>query len=128
MVVRGTKGWLKGVVAVRSCWKLLLSLVEPMTVGSRTELPKAEPTGTGGSTSVMRCFRRGTNPAQMEKGVRVWRETALQTPGSRKGAGGASGTGAEIPPEAQGEAAVPLQHLEVHGGAEIHLQDPRQSR
>lgn len=73
-------------VAVGSCWKLLLCLMEPMPAGSRTHLllAKAEPTGCGGSTPAMTCFRRGIKPAQMETGVRMWRETALRTLGSKK--------------------------------------------
>jgi len=56
------------------------------------------------------------------------RETTLQTPRSvkKEGGGGAAGIGAEIPLQpvmkTMVRQAVPLEFMEVHGGAEIHLQ------
>ena len=56
------------------------------------------------------------------------RETSLQTPRSveTEGGGGAPGTGAEIPLQPTEETmvrqAVPLQPMEVHGAAGLHLQ------
>ena len=62
-----------------------------------------------------------------ERGVRI-RESTLQTPRSvqKEGGEGAPGTGAEIPLQPVGKTmvrqAVPLQPMEVQGGADLHLQ------
>ena len=56
------------------------------------------------------------------------REATLQTPrsGKKEGGGGAPGTGAEIPLQpvvkTMVRQAVPLQPMDVHSGADIHLQ------
>jgi len=56
------------------------------------------------------------------------RQATLQTPRSvkKEGGGGAPGTGAEIPLQPMGKTtvrqAVPLQPMEVHGDADLHLQ------
>ena len=74
---------------------------------------------------------------QLERGVRrCERNNSEDTKVSEEGGGGgAPGTGAEIPLQpvvkTMVRQAVPLQPMEVHGGADIHLQpveDPHRSR
>ena len=65
---------------------------------------------------------------QPERGLRrCERNNSADTKVSEEGGGGgAPGAGAEIPLQPVGKTmvrqAVPLQPMEVHGGAEIHLQ------
>ena len=65
---------------------------------------------------------------QPERGVRrCERNNSADTKVSEEGGGGgAPGAGAEIPLQPVGKTmvrqAVPLQPMEVHGGADIHLQ------
>ena len=64
---------------------------------------------------------------QQERGViRCERNNSADTKASEEGGGGAPGTGAEIPLQPMVKTmvrqAVPLQPMEVHGGADIHLQ------
>ena len=65
---------------------------------------------------------------QPERGVRIWeRNTSADTKVSEEGGGGgAPGAGAEIPLQPMVKTmvkqAVPLQPMEVHGGADIYLQ------
>ena len=65
---------------------------------------------------------------QLERGVRrCERNNSADTKVSEEGGGGgAPGTGAEIPLQpvvkTMVRQAVPLQPMEVHGGADIHLQ------
>ncbi|KAK4822884.1 hypothetical protein QYF61_021103 [Mycteria americana] len=93
-------------------------------------LAKAEPISDSGSTSGLTYLRRGKTSAEQKLGKRTEkyvRETTLQTPRSvKKEGGGAPVTGAEIPLQpvvkTMVRQAVPLQPMEVHGGADIHLQ------
>jgi len=65
---------------------------------------------------------------QLERGVRrCERNNSADTKGSAEGAGGgAPGAEAEIPLQPMEKTmvrqAVPLQPMEVHGGADLHLQ------
>ena len=65
---------------------------------------------------------------QLERGVRICeRNNSAGTKVSEEGGGGgAPGAGAEIPLQpvvkTMVRQAVPLQPMEVHGGADIHLQ------
>ena len=65
---------------------------------------------------------------QRERGLRICeRNNSADTKVSEEGGGGgAPGAGAEIPLQPVGKTmvrqAVPLQPMEVHGGADIHLQ------
>ncbi|GAB0190707.1 EH domain-containing protein 4 [Grus japonensis] len=92
-------------------------------------LAKAEPISDGGSASGITELRRGKkeqlgNKLQPERGVRrCERNSPADTQVSEGGGGGAPGTGAEIPLQpvvkAMVKQAVPLQPMEVDGGAEI---------
>jgi len=97
--------------------------------GSRTDPPlaKAEPISDGGSTSGITYLRR-EKKLQQERGVRIrernnFPDTKVSEEG---GTGGAPGAGAEVPLQTMEKTmvrqAVPLQPVEVHGGAEIYLQ------
>ena len=70
-----------------------------------------------------------TQKLQLERGVRTCeRNNSADTKVSEEGEGGgdAPGAGAEILLQSVGKTmvrqAVPLQPMEVHGGADIHLQ------
>ena len=100
---------------VRSCWKLHLCPIEPMSAGSKTDplLAKAEPISDG----------------EQDRGVRLWeRNSPADTKVSEEvGGGGAPDAGAKIPLAAQredhGEAGCPrAAHGEDHGEADSHLQ------
>jgi len=101
--------------------------------GSKTDslLANAKPISNGGSTSAITYLRRGgENTAQFksERGVRICQRTNSADTEVCEGSGGAApGTGAEIPlqpvEKTVGRQAVPLQSMEVHGGADIHLQN-----
>ncbi|GAB0180072.1 cAMP-dependent protein kinase inhibitor alpha [Grus japonensis] len=91
-------------------------------------LAKAEIISDGGGTSRITELRRGKTPAQHqeqlqpERGVRICeRNNSADTQVTEEGgAGGAPGTGAEIPlqplEKTMVRQAVPLQPMEVHGG------------
>ncbi|GAB0204350.1 epimerase family protein SDR39U1 [Grus japonensis] len=107
-----------------------------MPEGSKIDSPlaKAEPISNGGSASVITYLRRGKKhqeQLQPERGVRrCERNNSADTQVSEEeGGGGAPGARAEIllqPMEKiMVRQAVPLQPMEVHGGADIHLQ-PRE--
>ena len=118
--------------SVRSCQKLPLCQIEPISAISKTDPPlaKAEPISDG-SASGMTYLRRGktnwhnSKCRQRDKWECV-RETALQTPRSvkKEGGGGAPDARAEIPLQPMEKTrvrqAVPMQSMEVHGGADIH--------
>ncbi|KAK4827207.1 hypothetical protein QYF61_015235 [Mycteria americana] len=77
-----------GVASVRSCWKLPLSLMEPMPASSKMDpsLAKAKTISDSGNASGITYLRRGKNcwaTARREEGQYV-RETSLQTPRSVK--------------------------------------------
>ncbi|GAB0210172.1 hypothetical protein GRJ2_003483000 [Grus japonensis] len=103
-----------------------------MPASSKTDplLAKAEPISDSGSTSVITYLRRGKNcctTAAAERGVRICeRNNSADTKGSGGGGGGVPGTRAEIPLQPVEKTivrqAVPLQPMEVNGGADIHLQ------
>ncbi|GAB0179144.1 AN1-type zinc finger protein 5-like [Grus japonensis] len=85
-------------------------------------LAKAEPISDGGSASGVTELRKGKKllrDSSQRRGVR----TQVSAEG---GAGGAPGAGAEIPLQPMVKTmvrqAVPLQPMEVHSGADIHLQ------
>ncbi|GAB0205629.1 hypothetical protein GRJ2_003028500 [Grus japonensis] len=96
-------------------------------------LAKAKPVGHGGSTSRITELRRGKKKPkqeylQPERGVRrCERNSPADTEVSEEGGGGgAPDARAEIPLQPLEKTtvrqAVPLQPMEVHGGADIHLQ------
>ncbi|KAK4816909.1 hypothetical protein QYF61_024919 [Mycteria americana] len=100
-------------------------------------LAKAKTISSGGSASVIMYLRSGgggggggTGPAQLqpERGVRICeRNNSADTKVSEEGgAGGAPCARAEIPLQPMEKTmvrqAVPMQPMEVHGGADIHLQ------
>jgi len=72
-------------------------------------------------------FKMGKKPVQQERGVRICgRSNPADTKVSEEGGGeGAPGARAEIPLQPMVKTmvrqAVPLQPMEVHGGADIHL-------
>ena len=96
-------------------------------------LAKAEPISNSGSASGITYLRKakevtGEWQLQPERGVRrCERNNSADTKVSEEGGGGgAPGAGAEIPLQPMVKTmvrqAVPLQPMEVHGGADIHLQ------
>ncbi|KAK4821754.1 hypothetical protein QYF61_000815 [Mycteria americana] len=100
---------------------------------SKKDLPlaKAKPISDSGSASVITYLRRGEKkPAQLQskRGVGICeRNNSAGTKVSEEGGGGgAPDTRAEIPLQplvkTMVRQAVPLQPMEVHGGADIHLQ------
>ena len=106
-----------------------------MPAGSKTDLllAKAEPISDSGSASGRTELRRekivaGTQKLQLERGVRTCERNSPADPqvSAEGGGGDAPGTGAEIPLQPVGKTmvrqAVLLQPMEVHGGADIHLQ------
>ncbi|GAB0181865.1 acid sphingomyelinase-like phosphodiesterase 3b [Grus japonensis] len=107
-----------------------------MPAGSKMDPPlaKAEPISNGGNTSGLTALRRGKKSVQHkeqlqpERGVRrCERNNFADTQVSAEGgAGGAPGAGAEIPLQPMEKTmvrqAVPLQPMEVDGGADVHLQ------
>ncbi|KAM9590913.1 uncharacterized protein ACIBXB_005945 [Morphnus guianensis] len=108
--------------------------MKPMPASSKTDplLAKAEPISDSGSASVITYLRRGkkvaaTQKLQPERGVRTCkRNNPADTKVSEGGGGGAPAAGAEIPLQlvvkTMVRQAVPLQPMEVHGGADLHLQ------
>ncbi|GAB0180080.1 epimerase family protein SDR39U1 [Grus japonensis] len=104
-----------------------------MPAGSKTDplLAKAEPISDSGSASGITELRRGENNQEQlppERGVRIHeRNNSADTQVTEEGGGGgAPGTRADIPLQPMEKTmvrqAVPLQPMEVHGGADIHLQ------
>ncbi|GAB0184861.1 hypothetical protein GRJ2_000951400 [Grus japonensis] len=102
-------------------------------------LAKAKPISHNGSTSGITWLRRGKTPALLQPERRTRRcesnNSADIKISAEGGRGGAPGAGAEIPlqpvEKTMVRQAVPLQPMEVHGGADIHLQpveNPCQSR
>jgi len=126
------------------CEKLPPSLIKPVLAGSKMDLllAKAKLIGDGGSASVI-TLRKGRKKnlavrRQLEREVRK-QETTLQTPRSvkKEGGGGARDAGAgsfplQLVMKTIVSQVVPLQPMEVHGGADLHLSPmegtPRQSR
>ncbi|GAB0177162.1 epimerase family protein SDR39U1 [Grus japonensis] len=106
-----------------------------MPAGYKTDPPlaKTKPISHSGSASGITLLRKGKTPLQHqeqlqpERGVgRCERNSSADTKVSAEGgAGGAPGAGAEIPlqplEKTMVRQAVPLQTMEVHGGADIHL-------
>ncbi|GAB0207612.1 acid sphingomyelinase-like phosphodiesterase 3b [Grus japonensis] len=104
-----------------------------MPASSKTDLllAKAEPISDSGSASGITYLRRGKKllrKLQPERGVRICeKNNSVDTKVSEEGeGGGAPGAGAEIPLQpvvkTMVRQAIPLQPMEVHGGADIHLQ------
>ncbi|GAB0182915.1 AN1-type zinc finger protein 5-like [Grus japonensis] len=102
-----------------------------MPAGSKTDplLAKAKPISNSGSASGVTELRREKKTKQKtERGVRICeRNNSADTKVTKEeGAGGAPGTGAEIPlqplKKTMVRQAVPLQPMEVTCGADIHLQ------
>ncbi|KAK4815368.1 hypothetical protein QYF61_001356 [Mycteria americana] len=96
-------------------------------------LAKAEPISDGHSASVITYLRRGkkllhnSNCSWREELRICWINNSADTKVSEEGGGGgAPGTRAEIPLQPMVKTmvrqAVPLQPMEVNGGADIHLQ------
>jgi len=117
-----------GVASVRSCKKLPPCLIKPVPAGSKMDLllTKAKPVSDGCSASVITYLRSGE---KMEVKKEDWdevRETTLQTPRSVKKEGEEVLEMPEHLPlqlmmKTMVRLAVPLQPMEVHGGADIHL-------
>ena len=90
-------------------------------------MAKAKPISDGDSASVRMYLRRGKKPCSQERGMRICEKNSFaDTKVSKEGGGGgAPGTGTEIPLQLMVKMtvrqAVPLQPMEVHGGADIHL-------
>jgi len=102
-----------------------------MPAGSKTDpsLAKAKPISNGGSASVVTYLRRRATKCSRIEEQEYLRETTLKTPKSVKKVvvgGGAPDTKAEIPLQPMVKTMVrqdvPLQPMEVRGGADIHLQ------
>ena len=120
-------------VSVRSCKNIPPCLTEPVPAGSKTDplLAKAQPINDGGSTSVITYLRKGKKlwkNSSQERGVRLCkRNNSADTKVSEEGqAGGAPDVRAESLPlqpmmKTMVRQVVPLQPMEVYGGAEIHL-------
>ena len=119
---------------MRSCKKLPLCLMEPVPVGFKMDPPLAKAIINGGSASGITYLRRvcvgGTwcrNSSQRREELRLCeRNKSADTKVSAEGGGGGGpGTRAEITTQPVEKTtvrqAVPLQPVEVHGGAEIHL-------
>ncbi|GAB0207606.1 AN1-type zinc finger protein 5-like [Grus japonensis] len=91
-------------------------------------MAKAETINNGGSASVITYLRRGKkllHNSSWKRGARIReRNNYADTKVSEGGGGGdAPGARAEIPlQQTMVKLAVPLQPMEVHGGADIHLQ------
>jgi len=100
-----------------------------MPASSKMELllSKAEPIRGGGRASVITYLRRDKNSSQ-ERGVRQCeRNNSVDTKVSKQGGGGGTpGARTEIPLQTVMKTmvrqVVPLQSMEVHGGADIYLQ------
>ena len=118
---------------MRSCQELPLFPTEPMPAGSKTDPPlaKAEPISDGGRASGITYLRQGKKllcNSSRKRGVRISdRNNSADTKVSEEGGrGGAPGAGAEISLQpvvkTMVRQVVPLQPMEVHGGADIHLQ------
>ena len=105
---------------------------KPVPASSKTDLllAKTEPISNGGNLSVITYLRMGKKllrNSSWERGVRICeRMNSTGTQLSEEGGGGgAPGVGAEIslqPVVKTMIQAIPLQSIEVHSGAEIHLQ------
>ncbi|GAB0176617.1 anoctamin-4 [Grus japonensis] len=107
-----------------------------MPAGCKMDLPlaKAEPISDGGSTSGITYLKEGGRGGKLlwkssqKRGVRMCeRNNSADTKVSAEGGGGgAPGTRVEIPLQPLEKTivrqAVPLQPMEVHSGADIHLQ------
>ena len=115
-----------------SCQKIPPCPTEPMPAGSKKDPPlaKAKPSSDGGSTSGIKHSQEGKKPAelQQERGVRVCErnnsaDTKVRAEGGERSAPGAR---AELPLQPTEQTmvgqAVPLQPMEAHGGADLHLQ------
>jgi len=107
--------------------------MEPVLAGSKMglSLAKPEPISDCGSTSLITYLRRGKtllHNSSWSRGVRICeRNSSADTKVSEEGqGGGATGARAEIPLQPVVKTmvteAVRLQPIEVHGGADIHLQ------
>jgi len=115
---------------VRTCQKLPPCLTEPMPASSKMDLllAKAEPISDSGSASGITCLRRGKKNLQWEEGVtiRVRNNSADTKVSEEGGGGGAPAATAETPLQPVMKItvrqAVPLQPMEVQGGADLHLQ------
>ena len=61
------------VASVRSCQKLLPSLIKPVSAGSKIDLslPKAKPISNGGSASVITYLRRERKKLSSETEVEI---------------------------------------------------------
>jgi len=104
-----------------------------MSSSYKMDLPlaKTKLTSNGGSASMivyLRKEKKTTVQLQPEGGLRLCeRNNSGDTKVSEEGGGGgAPGTGVEIPLQPVVKTtvrqAVPLQPMEVHGGADLHLQ------
>jgi len=121
-----------GMASVRSCEKLPPCLIKPVPAISKTDplLAKAKPIGDGGSTSVITYLTREKicSKTAVKREVRDdVRETTLQTSRSVKKEGEEVFETPEqslpLQPTEQTmvRQAVPLQHMEVHSGADLHM-------
>jgi len=121
------------VASVRSCQKLPPCLIKPVPASSKMDppLPKAKPVSDGGRASGITYLRRGKKTCSetaVERGVRRCERNNLADAkvSEEGGGGGARDTRAESFPlqlvmKTMVRQVVPLQSMEVHSGAEIHL-------
>jgi len=119
------------VASVRRYQNLPPYQTDPVAASSKKDplLAKAEPISKGGSISWITHLRRQKNcrATIAEEGVRIReRNNSADIKVSEEGGGGdAPGTRAEIPLQPMAKTmvrqAVPLQPMEVHSGADIHL-------
>jgi len=118
-------GEVTGMASMRSCKKLPSYLIETMPAGSKMDPPlaKAKPISDDGSSSVITYLRRGKNCCTTAAGRLRERNNSADTKVSEGGGGGA---GVEIPLQPMEKTmlrqGVPPQYMEVHSGADIHLQ------
>jgi len=118
------------VASVGSCKKLPSCPTEPTPAGSKTDalLAKAKPVSDSGSASGITYLRRGIKKklrGSEERGVRrCERKHSAHTKVSEEGGGGgvgAEGLTLQLVMKTMARQVVPLQPMEVHGGADIHL-------
>jgi len=123
------------VASVRSCKKLPPCLIKPTPACIKTDLPlaKAKPISNGGSASVITYLRTGKKNSDVRQQLaremrRCERNNSADTKVSEEGGwgGGDQNVGAETLPlklmlKTMVRQVVPLQSMEVHGGADLHL-------
>jgi len=123
------------VASMTKCHKLPPCPTKSTSAISKTEPPLAvdKPVSNSGSASVITYLRRGKNPlcnttSNQKRGVRRYeRNNSADSKVIEEGGGrGPSGTGADISLQSVEKTmmkkAVPQKPMEVHSGADTHLQ------